>query len=46
MLRADTSSVKDRIAAMALQYPELSFMGCSETQMYMSKAEQADRSYQ
>lgn len=39
MLRADTSPVKDRIAAMALEYPELSFMGCNETQMYMSKAE-------
>jgi intracellular sulfur oxidation DsrE/DsrF family protein len=39
MLRADTSPVKDRIAAMALEYPELDFVGCAYTQKNMSKAE-------
>jgi intracellular sulfur oxidation DsrE/DsrF family protein len=39
MLRADTSPVKDRIAVMALEYPELAFMACADTQRAMSKAE-------
>jgi uncharacterized protein len=39
MLRADTSPVKDRIAAMALENPELAFAACANTQARMSKAE-------
>jgi intracellular sulfur oxidation DsrE/DsrF family protein len=39
MLRVDTSPVKDRIAAMALEYPELDFVGCADTQKDMSKTE-------
>jgi uncharacterized protein len=39
MLRADTSPVKDRIATMALENPELAFAACANTQAKMSKAE-------
>lgn len=31
MLRADTSPVKDRIAAMSLEMPNLSFAACANT---------------
>ncbi len=39
MLRNDTSPVKDRIEAMALSTPEVSFKACGNTQQNMSKAE-------
>ena len=39
MLRADTSPVKDRIAVMALENPELAFVACANTQAKMAKAE-------
>ncbi len=39
MLRADTSPVKDRIAPMALQHPNLKFVACGNTQANQSKAE-------
>jgi uncharacterized protein len=39
MLRADTSPVKDRIAVMALEDPNLKFMACGNTQTNQSKAE-------
>ena len=39
MLRADTSPVKDRIAVMALENPELAFVACANTQAKMSEAE-------
>ena len=39
MLRDDTSPVKDRIAAMSLQHPELRFSACGNTQANMSRAE-------
>lgn len=39
MLREDTSPVKDRIAAMSLQYPNLAFIACANTQANQSKAE-------
>jgi uncharacterized protein len=39
MLRADTSPVKDRIAPMALENPNLVFMACGNTQANQSKAE-------
>jgi len=39
MLRSDTSPVKDRIAPMALEYPNLTFIGCGNTQANQSKAE-------
>jgi len=37
MLRADTSPVKERIAAMSLQHPNLSFAACGNTHRKMSK---------
>jgi uncharacterized protein len=39
MLRADTSPVKDRIAPMALEHPNLKFIACGNTQANQSKAE-------
>jgi uncharacterized protein len=39
MLRADTSPVKSRIAAIALEKPEVTFTACGNTQANMSKAE-------
>ncbi|HEY7610230.1 MAG TPA: hypothetical protein VIF14_13430 [Alphaproteobacteria bacterium] len=39
MLRADTSPVKDRVAAMSLQYSELSFSACENTRAGMAKRE-------
>jgi intracellular sulfur oxidation DsrE/DsrF family protein len=39
MLRADTSPVKDRVAAMALKNPNLTFVACGNTQATQSKAE-------
>ena len=39
MLRADTSPVKDRIAPMALENPNLKFIGCANTQANQSKGE-------
>jgi len=38
MLRADTSPVKDRIAAMSLAIDNLSFSACGNTHSKMSKA--------
>ena len=37
MFRADTSPVKDRIAAMSLAIPELKFSACGNTHRKMSK---------
>ena len=37
MLRDDTSPVKDRVAAMALEYESLSFAACGNTHRMMSK---------
>jgi uncharacterized protein len=39
MLRSDTSPVKDRIAVMSLQNPNLIFAACGNTQANQSKAE-------
>lgn len=39
MLRDDTSPVKQRIAAMALETPSLTFIACANTQANMSKQE-------
>ena len=39
MLRADTSLVKDRIASMSLENPNLAFIACGNTQANQSKAE-------
>jgi uncharacterized protein len=39
MLRADTSPVKDRIAPMALEHPNVTFIACANTQANQSKAE-------
>jgi intracellular sulfur oxidation DsrE/DsrF family protein len=39
MLRADTSPVKDRIAPMALEHSNLTFIACGNTQANQSKAE-------
>jgi hypothetical protein len=39
MLRADTSPVKDRIAPMSLENPNLTFIACGNTQANQSKAE-------
>jgi intracellular sulfur oxidation DsrE/DsrF family protein len=39
MLRADTSPVKDRIAALSLQHGNIRFAACGNTQANMSKAE-------
>jgi hypothetical protein len=39
MLRADTSPVKDRIAPMSLENPNLKFIACGNTQANQSKAE-------
>ena len=39
MLRADTSPVKDRIAPMSLENPDLAFIACGNTQANQAKAE-------
>jgi uncharacterized protein len=39
MLRTDTSPVKDRIASMSLENPNLAFIACGNTQANQSKAE-------
>ena len=39
MLRADNSPVKDRVAAMSLDYPGLRFSACENTRAGMSKRE-------
>ena len=39
MLRADTSPVKERIAPMSLENPNLRFIACGNTQANQSKAE-------
>jgi uncharacterized protein len=39
MLRSDTSPVKARIAAIALEQPQITFSACGNTQERMSKAE-------
>jgi intracellular sulfur oxidation DsrE/DsrF family protein len=39
MLRADTSPVKDRIAPMSMENPNLTFIACANTQANQSKAE-------
>ena len=39
MLRTDTSPVKERIAPMALENPNLAFIACGNTQANQSKAE-------
>jgi intracellular sulfur oxidation DsrE/DsrF family protein len=39
MLREDISPVKERIASMSLQYPNLSFVACANTQANQSTAE-------
>lgn len=39
MLRADSSPVKDRVAAMSLEYPALVFSACENTRAGMSKRE-------
>ena len=39
MLRADTSPVKERIAPMSLENPNLKFIACGNTQANQSKAE-------
>jgi intracellular sulfur oxidation DsrE/DsrF family protein len=39
MLRSDTSPVKDRIASMALENPNLKFIACANTRANQSKAE-------
>jgi intracellular sulfur oxidation DsrE/DsrF family protein len=39
MYRADTSPVKDRIAPMALENPNIKFIACANTQGKQSKAE-------
>mgnify|MGYP001613648847 CR=1 FL=1 len=42
MLRADTSPVKDRVAAMSLEYKNLAFAACENTRAGMSKREGKD----
>jgi uncharacterized protein len=39
MLRADTSPVKERIAPIALESPNVAFIACGNTQANQSKAE-------
>jgi hypothetical protein len=39
MLRADTSPVKDRVAAMSLEYAGLTFSACENTRAGMTKRE-------
>jgi len=39
MLRADTSPVKERIAAMSLQHANIKFAACGNTRANMSRAE-------
>ena len=39
MLRSDTSPVKERIGAMALENPNLKFIACGNTQANQSRAE-------
>lgn len=42
MFRADTSPVKQRIATMSLENPNLHFAACQNTRDNMSKAEAKD----
>jgi uncharacterized protein len=42
MLRSDTSPVRARISAMALEQPQITFSACGNTQERMSKAEGKD----
>jgi hypothetical protein len=42
MYRADTSPVKQRVATMSLENPNLKFSACGNTQQNMAKAEQKD----
>jgi hypothetical protein len=42
MLRDDTSPVKARITAMALEHEEVTFAACGNTRANMGKAEQKD----
>lgn len=42
MLRSDTSPVKQRIAAMALESPNIAFIACANTKANMSKQENKD----
>jgi intracellular sulfur oxidation DsrE/DsrF family protein len=42
MFRADTSPVKDRIAALAAKTSEITFKACGNTQANMKRAEGAD----
>ena len=37
MFRADTSPVSDRLAAMSLEYPNMSFQGCMNTHAAMTR---------
>jgi uncharacterized protein len=39
MLRADTSPVKERVAAMSLEFPGLAFSACENTRAGMTKRE-------
>jgi uncharacterized protein len=39
MLRTDTSPVKERIAPLSLENPNLAFIACGNTQVSQSKAE-------
>jgi intracellular sulfur oxidation DsrE/DsrF family protein len=39
MLRADTSPVKERIAPMSIENPDLKFIACANTQANQAKAE-------
>jgi len=38
MFRADTSPVKDRLSAMSMEYPNMSFAACGNTHAKMSQA--------
>jgi uncharacterized protein len=42
MLRSDTSPVKARISALAMEQPQITFSACGNTQERMSKAEGKD----
>ena len=44
MLRADTSPVKERIAPMSLENPNLAFIACGNTQANQAKAETNEQS--
>ena len=42
MLRSDTSPVKDRVSAMSLEFPTMSFAACGNTMAKMTEAEGKD----